>query len=272
MLLYALGILIMLVGLAVSIGLHEVGHLVPAKLFGVRVSQFMVGFGKTLWSKRKGETEYGVKLIPLGGYVAMSGMYPPAKPGEKPRDASTGFLDNVVQEARDASADTIAEGQENRTFYLLPMWKKIVIMLGGPFMNLVLACVFFGIVLMGFGVAQYSTTLGQVSQCLIPASSEQTQCTDADPLSPAAEAGMLPGDRIVELGGVEITEWQQIGEVVSAAPGTTMLAQIERDGELLGLTLVPAATERWVFDEQGAVVEDANGDPVTEVVGMIGVT
>ena len=89
-LLYVLGVLILLVGLAVSIGLHEVGHLLPAKLFGVKVTQYMIGFGKTLWSKRKGETEYGVKLIPLGGYVAMTGMYPPQKPGEKPRASTTG--------------------------------------------------------------------------------------------------------------------------------------------------------------------------------------
>ena len=149
-LLYVLGVLILLVGLAVSIGLHEVGHLLPAKLFGVKVTQYMIGFGKTLWSKRKGETEYGLKLIPLGGYVAMTGMFPPAKPGEKARDASTGFLDSMAQDAREASAETIDEGEDRRTFYRLPVWKKIIIMLGGPFMNLVLAFVFFGIVLMGF--------------------------------------------------------------------------------------------------------------------------
>ncbi|MGB4136166.1 MAG: site-2 protease family protein, partial [Microbacterium sp.] len=74
-LLYLGGILFMLVGLGVSIGLHEVGHLVPAKLFGVRVGQYMIGFGPRLWSKRIGETEYGVKVLPLGGFISMSGMY-----------------------------------------------------------------------------------------------------------------------------------------------------------------------------------------------------
>ncbi len=65
--LYILGVLIIVVGVAVSIGLHEVGHLVPAKLFGVRVTQYMIGFGPTIFRRRKGETEYGVKAIPLGG-------------------------------------------------------------------------------------------------------------------------------------------------------------------------------------------------------------
>ncbi|MGO3678749.1 MAG: site-2 protease family protein, partial [Microbacteriaceae bacterium] len=79
-LLYLFGVLIIFVGLALSIALHEVGHLLPAKLFRVKVTQFMVGFGKTLWSRKKGETEYGFKLIPLGGYVSMIGMYPPKHP------------------------------------------------------------------------------------------------------------------------------------------------------------------------------------------------
>src|SRR5699024_9776224 len=125
---------------------------------------------------RKDETEYGVKAIPLGGYVAMTGMYPPAKPGETARDASTGFLDSMIDDARQASAATIEVDEDRRTFYRLPVWKKIIIMLGGPLMTLVLAFVFFGIVLMGFGVSQYSTTLSYVSECLLPASSEQVEC------------------------------------------------------------------------------------------------
>src|SRR5690625_2567244 len=81
-----LGILIMVVGIAASIALHEIGHLLPAKLFNVRVTQYMIGFGPTIWSKTKGETEYGVKAFPLGGYVAMIGMYPP--PEETDDDAA----------------------------------------------------------------------------------------------------------------------------------------------------------------------------------------
>lgn len=271
-LLYALGILIMLVGLAVSIGLHEIGHLVPAKLFGVKVTQYMIGFGKTIWSKHKGETEYGVKAIPLGGYIAMTGMYPPPKAGGKARDSNTSFFSTMVQDARDTSAETVAEGEESRTFYRLPVWKKIVVMLGGPFMNLVLAFVFFGIVLMGFGTTQYSTTLGQVSQCLISASSEQTECTSADPLAPAAEAGLLPGDRILAIDDEPITAWTQIRSLVSEAPGRQLAVQIERGGVVSQVMLTPAATERWVFDDRGSAVLGADGKPLIETVGMIGVT
>ena len=71
---FIVGVVVLVVGLAVSIALHEIGHLVPAKRFGVRVGQYMVGFGPTLWSRRRGETDYGVKAIPLGGYISMAGM------------------------------------------------------------------------------------------------------------------------------------------------------------------------------------------------------
>lgn len=321
MLLYLLGVVIIVLGLAVSIGLHEIGHLLPAKLFGVKVTQYMIGFGKTLWSRRKGETEYGIKLIPLGGYVAMTGMYPPQKPGEAPRSATTGFLDTMMQDgdampakaehrgagielldeldrvgdlpdeapgfsdqgparrgiagmiddARDASAETIVAGEDHRTFYRLPVWKKIIIMLGGPFMNLVLAFVFFAIVLMGFGVTQNSTELASVSQCLISASSASTECTPNDPVAPAAAAGLRPGDRVLLVDGSEVASWEQFRSLVSSAPGRALAVTVEREGGVQQLTLTPVAAERWMVDSNGQVVTDADGQPRTETVGMIGV-
>ena len=100
--LYVLGVVLAFVGIALSIALHEVGHLVPAKKFGVRVPQYMVGFGPTMWSRTRGETEYGVKAVPLGGYIRMIGMFPPAK-GQDPtmtRSSSTGRFGQLADEAR----------------------------------------------------------------------------------------------------------------------------------------------------------------------------
>ena len=84
-LLYALGVLIFAFGLLASIALHEIGHMVPAKKFGVKVTQYMVGFGPTLWSRKRGDTEYGFKAIPLGGYIRMIGMVPPRADGKRSR-------------------------------------------------------------------------------------------------------------------------------------------------------------------------------------------
>ncbi len=108
--LYAIGVLIFAFGLLASIALHEVGHMVPAKKFGVKVTQYMVGFGPTLWSKRKGDTEYGIKSIPLGGYIRMIGMVPPRADGKKsrwPRRMAT-----AVEEFRSASRSEVLSAED----------------------------------------------------------------------------------------------------------------------------------------------------------------
>jgi membrane-associated protease RseP (regulator of RpoE activity) len=270
-LLYILGVVIVLVGLIISIGLHEIGHLIPAKLFGVRVGQYMIGFGKTLFSRRVGETEYGVKMIPLGGYISMAGMFPPARPGGKPRTASTGFFDTLVQDARTTAHEGIPAGEEHRTFYKLPVLKRIVIMLGGPFMNLELAFVFFTIVLVGFGIPQFSTTVGAVYECVVPATSEQTECTADDPRAPAAEAGLRPGDRILAIDGQPIEVYSDASAIITEAAGQELAFEVLRDGEQLTLSVTPLLTERPVLDDDLEPVENPDGSIATQDVGFIGI-
>ena len=213
-LLYVAGILFMLVGLGLSIGLHEVGHLVPAKLFGVRVGQYMIGFGPRLWSKKIGETEYGFKALPLGGFISMSGMYP-ASDGKPVR----GLFRTLVQDARSANDETIAEGAEERVFYTLPMWKRVVVMLGGPVMNLILAVIIFTVLASGIGLQQGTTTIAGVNECVLPAGTSQTECEPGDPATPAAEAGVMPGDVLVSIGGTPVSTFAEATEIVQAAPG-----------------------------------------------------
>lgn len=270
-LLYILGILIIVVGLALSIGLHEVGHLVPAKRFGVRVSQYMIGFGPTLFSWRRGETQYGFKALPLGGYISMAGMFPPARPGAKARAATTGIFQTLVQDARTASAETLTDVDESRAFYKLPVWKRIVIMLGGPVMNLVIAVVLYVVLLCGFGIAQASTTVGSVSECVLPASSQRQECESGDPEAPGLAAGLKPGDRIVSMNGEQIATWDQATAIIRESAGEPIALVVERDGVEKSLTATPLLTERYVTDSRGVIVEDANGDPVTQEVGFLGI-
>ncbi|GAA1521256.1 membrane-associated protease RseP (regulator of RpoE activity) [Agromyces terreus] len=267
---FLLGVLVIVLGLAVSIALHEIGHLVPAKLFGVKVTQYMIGFGPTLWSKRRGETEYGVKAIPLGGYISMIGMFPPAK-GEQVHADSTGFFKGLVQDARDSSQESITPGDEQRAFYLLPVWKRIIIMFGGPFMNLVLAVVLFGVLLMGFGVPQSTTTVASVSACVLPATSERQTCEPGDPAAPGAEAGLKPGDTLVSIDGEPVTSWEQSTAIIRANPGEDLAVVVERDGAEQTLTVTPALSERYVVGDDGKVVTDAAGEPVTVDVGFVGI-
>lgn len=270
-LLYLLGVVVVVLGLVISIGLHEIGHLVPAKLFGVRVGQYMIGFGKTLFSRRVGETEYGVKMIPLGGYISMAGMFPPERKGGKPRTASTGFFDTMVNDARTAAHEGIPAGEEHRTFYRLPVLKRIVIMLGGPFMNLVLAFVFFAVVLVGFGIPQSSTTIGTVYECVVPAGSTQTECGADDPVAPAAEAGLLPGDRILAIDGQQIVDYSDASALITAAAGRELAFEVLRDGERVTLAVTPLLTERPVLDDDLEPVLNPDGSYLTHDVGFIGI-
>ena len=115
----------------------------PAKRFGVRVTQYMVGFGPTMWSRRRGETEYGVKAVPLGGYIRMIGMFPP-RAGRRTRHGARvehGRFSQLVDEARAASLEEVRPGDENRVFYRLPVPQKVLVMLGGPTMNLLIGVV-----------------------------------------------------------------------------------------------------------------------------------
>lgn len=272
MLLYVLGIVIIVIGLALSIGLHEIGHLIPAKKFGVKVGQYMIGFGPTIWSRKYGETQYGVKALPLGGYISMAGMFPPARKGAKPRTASTGFFDTLVQDARTSSADQIKPGDEDRVFYKLPVWKRVIIMLGGPTMNLLIGIVLYGVVLVGFGLPQSTTTIESVSQCVIASSSDQTECTDADDPAPAAAAGLEPGDRIVSIDGETMATWEEATAIIRASPGESLDIVIERDGTEIEVELTPLLTERAVLDEKGVPVTNADGTAKTEEVGVVGIT
>ena len=268
--LFIVGVLVVALGLLVSIALHEWGHYFPARKFGVYISQFMIGFGPTLYSRRRGETEYGLKAIPLGGYVAMAGMYAPTKPDAKPETSTTGFFEQVVGEPTSGATTTEIEIEE-RSFYRLPLHQRIIIMLGGPTMNLFIAIVLYGVVLMGFGVPTLSLTVGSVSECVVPATQSRSECLPGDPAAPGAAAGILPGDRIVSVDGESVDQWFRVTEIIREAPGRTLDLVVDRGGNEVGLAVTPLLSERYAFDESGEILVDSSGNPVVEYVGFVGI-
>ena len=141
---YILGIVILVIGIGVSVALHELGHMIPAKKFGVKVPEYFIGFGPKIWSFKRGETEYGVKAIWLGGYVKLVGMLPPARPGRPDRRRKDGSL-GMVGEARAEALEEIQPGEEHRAFYHLSVPKKLVVMAGGILTNLVLGIVLLAV-------------------------------------------------------------------------------------------------------------------------------
>ncbi|PTT13484.1 zinc metalloprotease [Microbacterium sp. HMWF026] len=266
---FLIGVLVLVIGLAVSIALHEIGHLLPAKLFGVRVGQYMIGFGPTLWSKRIGETEYGFKALPLGGFISMAGMFPPAPDDAEPGRKRSRFFATMVQDARDANAETLIAA-DDRVFYKLPVYKRIIVMLGGPVMNLVLAVVLFAIALSGIGVQAGTTTVASVSQCVIPASQQRDACTTGDPVAPAAAAGIQPGDRLVSIDGTPVETFADAAAIIQRSPGQQLSVVIDRDGTQQTVQFTPQSTDRAVTDDRGRAVTDASGAPEYETVGFAG--
>jgi membrane-associated protease RseP (regulator of RpoE activity) len=259
--LYAVGVIVFAVGLLLSIALHEIGHMVPAKKFGVKVTQYMVGFGPTVWSRKRGDTEYGVKAIPLGGYIRMIGMVPPSTAGKRsrwPRRMST-----AIEDFRRVSRVEVQPGDEDRQFYRLTPGKKMIVMLGGPTMNLLIYVVLTIILLTAFGIPKQDPTLtiGTVNKCVVPATATHApKCPK--PTSPAALAHLKPGDQVVSVNGTKITSWDQLVSKIEPAAGKTLTMVVLRNGVDKTLHITPVKNTKYVSASSNA----------TERVGFIGVS
>lgn len=258
--LYLLGILIFLVGIAVSVGLHELGHYLPAKKFGVEVRQFMIGFGPTIFSRRRGETEFGVKAFPLGGYILMSGMYPPAK---KPY---RGLFANWINEAR-REVESQENVSEERKFYRLSGPKKITIMLGGPVMNLLLGTLLIVASLSGIGTLQNSLTVDQVYPCM--ESAVESECPEGSAATPAKLAGLQSGDEVKAVNGQTVSSWKEVTALLEDNSSSTLT--VERNGTDVTINITPVFMERAVYDSLGNLELDAQGNPVTELSPVLGI-
>ncbi|MFF5258402.1 M50 family metallopeptidase [Actinomadura viridis] len=258
------GVLILFFGLLASIALHELGHFSFAKLFGVRTTQFMVGFGPTLWSRHKGETEYGIKWIPLGGYIRMIGMLPPRK-GDRPgevRQISTGPWQGLIESARGAALEEVRPGDENRVFYAKKWWQKLIVMFAGPAMNLLLAVFFFAILLMGIGTPTPQPVIGSVAKCAIPAGSKLTDCPQGYTPTPAAAVGLQPGDRIVSYDGRRISSYDQLQGLIRGSGGRTVAVTVQRDGKPVALQVPVTRNQMYDLKDTDRVVN----------VGFLGIT
>jgi membrane-associated protease RseP (regulator of RpoE activity) len=144
-------------------------------------------------------------------------------------------------------------------------------MLGGPVMNLLIAIVLYAVVLCLFGAPQNSTTIGSVSECVVPATSTQTECTDDDQPTPAFAAGLEPGDRFVSIDGEPIDSAEEVGEIIRRSAGKTVDVVIDRDGTEQTLQLSPIENELAVRNSLGQIVTDLGGNPITQRVGFIGI-
>ena len=229
----------------------------------------MIGFGPTLWSRKQGDTEYGVKAFPLGGYIRMIGMFPPGPDGSV-KASSTGRLGTLIEQARaDSAAEIVEPGDEKRTFYNLPVRQKLVVMLGGPTMNLLLAIVLFGIVFVGFGTPTPSTTVNTVTACVPTAADPQGTCAagSGQPTG-AAAAGLQPGDQIVAWDGAEVSEWPQLSQAIRSSSTGDHEVTVVRDGQQTSVVVPLTTVDGALLGEAAEPRGFLGASPVVELVPL----
>ena len=177
-----LGVLAFVVALLFSVMVHEAGHYLTAKKFHMRVTEFFLGFGTRLWSFQRGETEFGIKAIPAGGYCRISGM-------------------SVNEE--------LPEADKHRAFYLASVPKRLIVLGAGSFLQFVLGFLILVILFAGVGVTAVTKTIDQVVPCVSNSSSgiSDLSCTATSTPTPAKAAGFIAGDEIISINGKEFDNW-----------------------------------------------------------------
>lgn len=253
----ALGVVIIVATLIVSIALHEAGHLATAKHYGMRATQYFIGFGPRIFSFRRGETEYGVKALLAGGYVKIVGMSPlEAVDGQTPEDMR-------AASAAVAALPTHTQADERRLFYTYPARQRSVVLVAGSAVHFLLAGVltFVALAVGGniLGDPGVSTKISAVSACA--STRLDGSCPPGAPLSPAARAGLRPGDVIVAVNGTRITDWSHFVATVKPSANRPLVISFRRDGVEHLVRVTPVRVTRPSPTGHG-----------TETVGVVGLT
>jgi membrane-associated protease RseP (regulator of RpoE activity) len=235
---FVLGIVLFALAILISVALHECGHMWVARATGMKVRRYFVGFGPTLWSTRRGETEYGVKAVPLGGFCDIAGMTP---------------------------VEELAPDERDRAMYKQKTWKRVAVLFAGPGMNFVICLVLiYGIALV-WGLPNLhpptKAVIGETA-CVAPevAPGKVGNCTGP---GPAALAGIRPGDVVVKVGDTPVSTFEDMAAAVRKLHGTVPVV-IDRDGTAITTYVDVAPTQRFISNGQGS-------QPEASTVGAIGV-
>jgi membrane-associated protease RseP (regulator of RpoE activity) len=229
---YLLGVVLFALTIFVSVCLHEAGHMVTAKAFGMKVTRYFAGFGPTLFSFRRGETEYGLKGIPLGGFVKIVGMTP--------------------------QDDDVAAADEPRAMWRFPVWKRTVVMTAGSITHFILGFFLLWITLAFVGIPNPAladdTKLPayvSVQDCVV-ASDNQSACLPSDKPSPAKQAGLKNGDEITSVGGTATPTYEDLVRVIRAAPAGPISITYLRGGQTSTVTVTLVSALRHPINDQNA--------------------
>lgn len=209
---------------------HEFGHYYFAKRYGMKVTEFFLGFGKRIWSTVRGETEFGLKAIPAGGYCRIEGM---------------------------TIHDQMPEGEAQRAFVIASTPKKLVVLGAGSVSHFIIALLMIFISLAGIGASSLSTTVKEVVPCV----SGTDVCKASDPISPSAKAGLKAGDTIIAIDGKKTTQnnFTIDLEQIRLNPGKTFTFTVERDGQELDLVVTPVnrTVDGFTYQYVGMALEES---------------
>lgn len=223
---FAVGVVLFALGIALSIALHEAGHMWVAQATGMKVRRYFIGFGPRIFSFRRGETEYGFKALPLGGFCDIAGM---------------------------TALDELAPDEEDRAMYKKATWKRLVVMSGGIGMNFLLGLVLVYVLAVGWGLPDLNRpshaevgAVGCVAATQGPAPDYAlSPCTGT---GPAEEAGIRAGDIIVAVDGKETPTFADVAAATRPLSGAVDFT-IERDGTEQTVVVPVQQVQRWVLEE-----------------------
>jgi membrane-associated protease RseP (regulator of RpoE activity) len=222
-------LLLFIVILIAIVMLHELGHFATAKWAGMKVTEYFVGFGPRLWSIRRGETEYGVKAIPAGGYVRITGF---------------------------TATEEVAEEDESRAYRQQPFYQRIVVASAGSFMHLLIAFVLAVIVVFAFGQPTNNYRVAAVEHW-------------PGKTTPAALAGLKAGDTIVSINGKTFSNPTAMTDIVKHSTGKALTLGVERDGRLIHLEATPASGKGIVVGGSKLADRGYLGVSISQAVGSI---
>ncbi|WP_127784745.1 site-2 protease family protein [Rhodococcus sp. X156] len=237
---FAFGVVLFALGIGFSIALHEFGHLLIAKAFGMKVRRYFIGFGPRLFSFRRGETEYGFKAIPAGGFCDIAGM---------------------------TALDELDPDEVDRAMYKQSAWKRIAVMLGGPISHFALGMVLIYVLAVGFGLPNLDATDKAVAGavgCVAPTQSADGSYAECTGEGPAQRAGLQAGDTIVAVDGKPTPTFADVIAATQALTGPAPFT-VERDGREVTLTIDVEPVQRYV-------VRPGDPEPQPATVGAIGVS
>lgn len=206
-----IGVIAFVVALLLSVMIHEAGHYLTAKRFGMKVTEFFVGFGQKIWSTQRGETEFGVKAIPAGGYCRIAGMTP---------------------------REELSEADADRAFVKAGVTQRLIVLGAGSFLHFVIGFVLLLALFSAIGITSLTNQVERVSDCIPQTATEV--CSSKSTPSPAKNAGILAGDQIISINGVEYTEWAQAVRVIRSSAGKQLDITVNRNGGLIDILVTPA--------------------------------